>query len=265
MIPNLFSRIIRGVPTTFLNGGLLGSRLTCALVTLLVPGVIGAQTADELVARHIEARGGYEKLKAVTTIKITRTVATPFSDVRVILYRKRPQLFRAEQGPAQPGAALTARGINADGAWDTTQGKIVMRSEAAAAEARDLDADFDGLLVDWRQKGHTVTFEGKETLPAGEAYKLRVKTKSGAERIIYLDARTYLERRQTGTLNLPGGRQFNVVLDFDNYRDVNGVKFPFDINEDRTGKEPSLSYVTYTEKVEINLPMDDSLFAPPAK
>ena len=157
------------------------------------------------------------------------------------------------------------RGVNPDAAWDTTQGKIVARPAAAAAEARDLDGDFDGLLVDWKEKGHAVSYEGKEALPAGETYKLKVKTKSGAERTIYLDAKTYLERRQTGILNLPGGRQFNVVIDFDNYRDVNGVKFPFDINEDRTGTEPSLSYVTYTEKIEVNVPMDDSLFAPPAK
>lgn len=234
-------------------------------VTVLAPTVATGQSVDELVARHIEARGGYQKLKALQTIKITRTVATPFSDVRVIIYRKRPQLYRAEQGPTQPGAALIPRGVNADAAWDTAQGKIVTRPEAAAAEARDLDADFDGLLVDWKQKGHTVTYEGKETLPSSETYKLKVTTKSGAERLVYLDATTYLERRQTGILNLPGGRQFNIVLDFDNYRDVNGVKFPFDINEDRTGKEPSLSYVTYTEKIEVNLPMDDSLFAAPAR
>ncbi len=236
-----------------------------AFVTLFSPAILPAQTVDELVSRHIAARGGYQNLKALQTVKITRTVATPFSDVRVVIYRKRPQLFRAEQGPAQSGAPLVPRGVNRDAAWDTTQGKIVARPAAAAAEARDLDGDFDGLLVDWKEKGHAVSYEGKETLPAGETYKLKVKTKSGAERTLYLDAKTYLERRQTGILNLPGGRQFNVVIDFDNYRDVNGVKFPFDINEDRTGTEPSLSYVTYTEKIEVNVPMDDSLFAPPAK
>lgn len=237
----------------------------CVAALTFAPGAIRAQTVDEIVARHIEARGGHEKLKALQTVKITRTVATPFSNVRVVIYRKRPNFYRAEQGPAQPGAALIPRGVSADAAWDMVQGKVVARSEAAAAEARDLDGDFDGLLVDWRQKGHTVTLEGKETLPSAETYKLRVKTRSGAERTIYLDAKTYLERRQTGILNLPGGRQFNVVVDFDNYRDVNGVKFPFDINEDRTGKEPSLSYVTYTEKIEVNLPMDDSLFATPVQ
>jgi hypothetical protein len=43
------------------------------------------------------------------------------------------------------------------------------------------------------------------------------------------------------------------------------VKFPFDITEERTGKEPVVTLVTYTEKVELNLPMDDGLFATPMK
>jgi hypothetical protein len=237
------------------------------MVTVLAFGgsaPAGAQSVDELVARHVEARGGYEKLKAIQTLKITRTVATPFSNVKVILYKKRPNLYRAEQGPTDGNAPLVPRGINPTAAWDTVRGKIEMRPDAAAAEARDLEGDFDGMLVDWKAKGHTVTYEGREKLPGADTHKLKVKARSGAERTIYLDANTYLERRQTGVLNLPGGRQFNVVLDFSNYKDVNGVKFAFDINEDRTGKEPSLSYVTYTEKIEANLPMEDSLFAPPA-
>ena len=246
----------------------------CAAAVTLAPQTLRAQTVDDLVARHIAARGGYDRLKAIQTIRITRTVATPFTDFEVVLYRKRPHLFRAEQRAVQPasakapagqGAPMVARGVNADAAWDTVQGKAVPRPDAAAAEARDLDGDFDGLLVDWKQKGHTVTYEGREALPPGDTYKLRVKTKSGAERVIYLDGATYLERRQTGVLNLPGGRQFDVVMDFSNYREVEGVKFPFDITEDRTGKEPSLSYVTYTGKIEVNVPLEDSLFAIPAR
>ena len=31
----------------------------------------------------------------------------------------------------------------------------------------------------------------------------------------------------------------------------------------RTGREPVQSFVTYTKKIEVNVPMDDSLFAPP--
>ena len=244
-----------------------GMRLVAAVLAATFGAApAAAQSVDDLVSRHIEARGGYQKLKAIQTIKITRTVATPFSDVRVIVYKKRPDFYRGEQGPLTANAPLVPRGVNAAGAWDVgAGGKVVPRSDAAAAEARDLEGDFDGLLVDWKAKGHTVVADGKETLPSGETYKLKVRTRSGAERTIYLDASTYLERRQTGILNLPGDRQFSIVIDYGNYREVEGIKFAHDITEERTGKEPVQSLVTYTEKIEINVPMDDALFAPPLK
>jgi hypothetical protein len=245
-----------------------------ALLALLLPSAAFAQSAaaaaapsvDDIVARHIEARGGMEKLKAVQTVKITRTVATPFSDLRVIIYKKRPSLFRAEQGPPDGKSPLTPRGINADAAWDTgAGGKVTVRPAAAAAETRDLDGDFDGLLVGWKEKGHTVTYDGRETLPIGDVHRLRVKTKGGAERVVYLDATTYLDRRHTGVLNLPNGAQFNIIQDYGNWKEVNGVKFPFDISEERTGKQPVQSLVTYTEKIEVNVAMEDALFATPEK
>jgi hypothetical protein len=225
-----------------------------------------AQTVDEIVERHIAARGGREKLAAIQTVKMTRTVASGIgTTLKVIVYKKRPALLRVEQGPAQPGAAMIARGINADAVWDTVQGRITGREPQLAAEARDVDGDFDGLLVGWREKGHAVAFAGRETLPGGETLKLAVTLKSGLTRTIYLDARTYLDRRHAGALNLPNGRRFEVTIDFDNWRDVEGVKFPFDITEERTGKEPVVTLVTYTEQIEVNVAMDDALFAAPPK
>ena len=232
-----------------------------ALACLAIAPAAPAQTVDELVARHVAARGGYERLKAVQTIKITRTVATQFSNVKVIIYKKRPNLFRAEQ--TAPGQPMVPRGINAEGAWDTVQGRIAQRPAAAAAETRDIDGDFDGLLVDWKEKGHTVTVEGKEPLPDGDAYKLKVATKGGAVRYVYLDAKTYLERRQTGMIVLPNNRRENSTLDFSNYKTVDGIQFAFNIDEDRSGPQITQSFATYTEKIELNVPMDDTLFATP--
>lgn len=240
----------------------IGLIASTGLACLALAAAAPAQTVDELVSRHLTARGGYDRLKAVQTIKITRTVATNFSNIKVVIYKKRPALFRAEQtAPNQP---MVPRGINADAAWDTIQGKIVPRPGPAAAETRDIDADFDGLLVDWKEKGHVVALEGKEPLTGGEAYKLKVTTKGGAVRYVYLDAATYLERRQTGTIVLPNNRRENTTLDFSNYKAVDGIQFPFNIDEDRSGPQITQSFATYTEKIELNVPMDDALFATPA-
>jgi hypothetical protein len=241
-----------------------------AWLPVLSPVPASAQTVDELVAKHIQARGGYEKLKAINTIKFTRTVATPFSSVHLVIYKKRPNLVRWEQTPKGQTAAIP-RAINAIGAWDLAEGKLVMRPEPLAVEGRETDGDFDGLLVDWKEKGHTVTAEGTEKVGTRDAYKLRVTTKGGAVRDVYLDATTYLEAQIAGKVRLPQvdprtkEHRFNdTTLVFSDYREINGVKFPFAVDEERTGGPITQSFATYTEKVEVNVPMEDALFAPPA-
>jgi hypothetical protein len=141
------------------------------------------------------------------------------------------------------------RGVNADAAWDTAPGgRTTLRAAAAAAETRDVDADFDGVLFDWKAKGHAVTLEGREPVGGSDAYKLKVTTKSGAVRYIYLDAKSYLDRRHTGVLTPGPDRRMEFVMDFSGWRTVDGVQFPFDISEDRTGTDPSVSYATYTKR-----------------
>ena len=246
-----------------------------AALVALCSSAAAAQSVDDVIARHVQARGGIEKLRAIQTLKITRTVVTPFSTINVVTYKKRPDLYRAEQ--SAPGQPPSARGVNADGAWDGGPGgKATMRTAAVAAEMREIEADFDGLLIDWKAKGHAVTLDGKVPLAPGDAYKLTVKTKSGATRTIYLDATTYLDRRHTGLLNLPPTaaavkqlgdaappRRFDVVIDYGGWQAVEGVQFPFDIAEERTSAEPVQSFVTYTKTIEVNVPLDDAFFATP--
>lgn len=253
----------------------VGRVLTGVCAALVASAALAsAQTVDEIVAKHIQARGGYEKLKAIQTIKITRTFATNFSAVKVVIHKKRPSLLRIEQTPKGQTVAIP-RGINADGAWDIVQGKPAMRPERVALEGRELDADFDGLLVDWKQKGHTVTLEGKESIGGSEAHKLKVATKGGSVRFVYIDTKTFMETGQSGRWLLPQAdpktkefRYMDSIWVFSDFRDVEGVKFPFSVDEDRTQYAGTLPITTstaiYTEKIELNVPMEDSLFAAPA-
>jgi hypothetical protein len=228
-----------------------------------------AQTVDELVAKHIAARGGYEKLKAIDTVRITRTVGTPFTTVKVVISKKRPDLIRWEQTPKGQTDAIP-RAINATAAWDMAQGKVVTRPEPVAVQGRETDGDFDGLLVDWQKKGHTVTFEGKDKVGTADAYKLKVTTRGGTVREVYLDAATFLEAQIVGKVLQPAidprtkQHRFNdTIFVFSDYRDVNGVKFPFAIDEERTGGGITQSFAHFTEKIEVNVPMDEALFAAP--
>jgi hypothetical protein len=231
-----------------------------AALVLLMASPASAQTVDDLVARNIEARGGLAKLKALESVRIERTVAAVFTNIEVVIYKKRPNLYRSEQKPRE-AAAPTVRGFS-DTAWESAGGKTTVREGAAPAEQREIDADFDGFLVDYREKGHAIALEGKQKLGPTEVYKLKVTMKSGAERVVYLDAATFLERRHEGTIELGPNRRVKTTIDYGDWRDVGGVKFPFAIEEDRDA--PGQTFVHYTKRIEVNVPMDDALFRMPS-
>ena len=233
------------------------SRVVIAFV--LFAGAASAQTVDEVVAKHIEARGGMPALAAIQTVRIERTVAATFTDVEVVIYKKRPNLYRSEAKPKL--GAHVVRGF-ADVAWETTNGKTTVREGAGPIEQREVEADFDGLLVNYRDKGHTIELEGRQRVGAAQALKLKVTTKSGAVRYVYLDPATWLETRHEGTIELAPGRRVATTITFSDWREVGGVKFPFAIDEERDA--PGQTFVTYTKKIEVNVPIDDAIFRMPS-
>ena len=218
-----------------------------------------AQTVDEIIAKHVEARGGIARLKAIDTVRIERTVAATFNDIDVLIVKKRPDLYRSEQTP-EGSPNTIVRGF-ADVAWELAGGRAAVREGAGAAEQREVDGDFDGFLVDHAAKGHAVALEGRGKVGGADAWKLKVTMRSGAVRYVYLDAATFLERRHETTIELAPGRRVATTIRFGDWRDVGGVKFPFAIEEERDA--PGQTFVHYTKKIEVNVPVDDSLFAMP--
>lgn len=233
-----------------------------ALAVLLIgssAALAHAQTAADLVAKNLAARGGAARLKAITSMRVTRIVGTPFANVQVVMLRQRPDLLRIEQTP--PGRPTTARIITPAGAWDETPQGWVARPAAIARELLEIEGDFDGFLVDYAAKGHRVESAGVERVGGKAAHHLKVTLKSGGERHVYLDASTFLERRQTGTFILPNNSRVAVILDYSDWRDVDGVKFPFAIDEDRDAM--GQTYAVYVETIELNVRIGAATFAPP--
>ena len=235
-------------------------RFRLAILFVLVAAGADAQTVDELLAKNIDARGGLAKIKSIETVRIERTVAATFNNIDVVIYKKRPNLYRSEQKPAG-SPNLTVRGF-ADTAWETVNGKTTVREGAAPVEQREADGDFDGFLIDYREKGHTIALEGRQRAGAVDAWKLKVTMKSGAVRYVYLDAATFLEHRHETTIEVAPNRRIATTITFNDWRDVNGVKFPFAVDEERDA--PGQTFLFYTKKIEVNVPLDDSIFKQPS-
>jgi hypothetical protein len=57
-------------------------------------------------------------------------------------------------------------------------------------------------------------------------------------------------------------RRIATTITFNDWREVNGVKFPFAIDEERDA--PGQTFLFYTKKIEVNVPMDEAMFKMPS-
>src|SRR5262245_35639669 len=164
-----------------------------AALTCLVTGTVAAQTLDEIVARHVAARGGREALAAVRTLRMTgRATAGPGRTAIVRREIARPGRIRTE---------FVFQGTTGVYVWDGSSGWRVspldrgLEVERLSEEAASLSAeqaDLEGPLVDWKAKGNQVELVGKATLPEGSANELKVTLKGGTVRRLWLDAKSGL-------------------------------------------------------------------------
>lgn len=246
----------------------------CGLVaTLAAPAVAAAgkkapaapgPSAAKIVEQNVKARGGLKAWQAVATLKLSGEVdAGGTSDARLpfVLSMKRPHKSRME---------LTFGGKNAVQAYDGAQGwkvrPFLNRDDVepyTVAEARSAAAtdELDGPLVDYASKGTQIEKVGTEVVEGKRTYKLQLKAKSGEERFVWIDAKTFLEAKITGEPRKLDGRTHRVALYYRDYRTVDGLKIPHVMETVVDGVRKSHKMIIKT--VTVNPALDDALFAKP--
>jgi len=221
-----------------------------------------AQTAEELVAKNIEAKGGIDKIKALKSIHMTGKLDggggfTAASGQE----NERPNLVRE---------TFSLQGMTAVSAYDGTTGWQIQpfggHKDPELMGEDDLrglllDADFDGPLVDYKEKGNTVEYLGHDVVDGDDALRLKVTLKDGDIVYYYLDPDTYLEIRKEVQQFIRGSVRES-VSEMGSYKPVAGVMFPFSISQG--SKTNPAESTTTIQKIEVNVPIDKADFALPA-
>ena len=235
--------------------------LLIILVPLFVIALPGAApNIDGLIQRNIEARGGLQRIRAVKTMKISGAILVRGTNGKFTLLLKRPHFVRMEMY-AQGKAVVQA--YDGTTAWSMNSSSPGVAEKTPEAQAKTVkeQADFDGPLVEYKQKGNTIELVGSEKMEAYDVYKLRVTLKSGDVRYFYLDTKSFLERRLSFRQKEQAG-EVEVDTYLDDYKSVNGVMVPYSFETRVGGTTVTQSTV---EKVEFNTGLDDSLFHMPGK
>jgi hypothetical protein len=223
---------------------------------------VNAQTAEELVQNNIEAKGGLEKMKAIKSVRITgKLIGGGGFTAATVQENARPNLVRE---------TFSLQGMTAVMAYDGTTGWQVRpfggHKDPELMGEDDLrglllDADFDGPLVAYKEKGNTIEYLGHDVVDGDDALRLKVTLRNGDIMYYFLDPDTFLEIRKEVQEFIRGSIRES-VLEMGSYKPVAGVMYPYSISQG-TKANPS-QQTTAIEKIEVNVPIDTNDFAVPA-
>lgn len=239
-----------------------------ATIILFISALLTAQeiqlTVDQIVQKHTAALGGADKLSAIQNVTMTGKATLMGGQLQapVTVKAKRPASMRMEM--TMQGQTFV-QAFDGQTAWIMNPFMGSLDPQKSSGEdtktARD-DADFiDGSLVDYKAKGNAVEFTGKEDVDGSPAYKLKVTKKGGSIEFVFLDAQTFLPVKSAGT-RMQKDQEIAYESFPGNFKPVNGVMMPFSLNQKLNGRDIMELIV---EKVEVNTPMDDSIFRMPDK
>jgi len=230
-------------------------------VFLFLPLTAAAQTADEIVRKALDARGGIEKIKAVRSERISGRVS--FSqgvEGTFVVELKRPLRMHVEI--SIEGQKIIRVYDGKSSGWMINP--FAENKEAQPLSAEDLrsisdEADFDGPLVDYKAKGNQVELVGKEKLDDKPVYRLKLTNKNEEVRFYFIDAATFLLMKWEG-IRKTQDQELPWESFSSDFRELQGLKYAFRIDQGSPGE---FKQTLTTEKIEIDPPIDDSRFAKP--
>ncbi len=242
------------------------ARRLCSLlvVSLIFCGfapAVRAETASAVVAKVFAARGGLDKIRAVKSQRVSGTISfgTDASGPFVVEL-KRPLKMRMTLAVQN---LTMVRVYDGKTGWANNPfaGKMIpdtMPDEDLKNIAEE--SDFDGPLVDYRRKGNLITLVGKDKVGDKNAWRLKLTTKNGDVRYYLFDAGSFLLLKWEGKRHFEG-RELPIESYFSDYRDVDGLKFAFEIASGTSASD--LSQKIIIDKIELNPELDDAEFAKP--
>jgi hypothetical protein len=242
-----------------LNTLLIGSALLALTSTAQERPPKVTENVDTLTAKNIEAKGGAQALQAMQSIQLKGKLLFNNGQFEMAFAqtKKRPEQVRTE---------ATLQGMTMVQAYDGKEGwkispfqgrKDPEKMSADDTKALVEEAEIDGPLVNWKEKGSTVEYLGTEDIDGTMAHKLKVLRKNGDVNYVYLDPDHFLEIRIV-TQRTVQGAQMETETDLGEYEKVGGVFVPFSIEGGAKGSSDKQKLII--EKADVNVPADDASF-----
>lgn len=228
--------------------------LSFAVAGLFLSAMSFAQTADEIVAKHISAIGGAENWKKVNSMRQEATLSVQGMDIPLVISAVHNKATKQEYTVmGMTGYSI----ITAEGGWNfnpmqgQTKPEPITQDELKYGKDQlDLQGDF----VDYKAKGHAIQLMDKEDIEGVECLKVKLTRKSGNESIFFFDPKTYYIVRTSSKMSA-NGQEVESVVNMSNYQKLpEGIVIAYTIESTAV---PAPITVT---KVIVNGKIDEAVF-----
>ena len=219
-----------------------------------------SQTKDEIISKHLKARGNLDSLKNLKTLVIVGNIQTSGVDLPMVYMKKMPSKIRF-QVDLNGKTAVTV--FDADSGWiaDPTSGNMIPKklSPGEVSQKKPLISYlmvfFDDLLLTCPR--NIITYDGIEKQGNHYAYKLNVSIADGTKICYYIDTKNFID--YTHKVTFPDlNTTFTVSLN--NFANSEGLNFPLEIESKI--QEQKITKLTI-KQLKINGDIDDSVFIMP--
>ena len=214
-----------------------------------------AQTMDEIISKHLDAIGGVEAWRKISSIReegILMAQGAEISVVRTVLHNKGSRQDISLAGMNGYSIITPVAGWNFMPFQGQTQPEPLTEEDIKEGQP-ELDAQDE--LVDYKEKGSSIELVGKDDVEGTECFKLILTFKSGKTETLFIDPKSFHIIRQVAKQKA-NGQEMDVISNFSNYQKLpEGIVVAMSIG---------LPFGELNvKKVEINKPVDEAIFTLP--
>jgi outer membrane lipoprotein-sorting protein len=228
-------------------------KLIFVLTGLIIAAAINAQSLEEIVKKYSEANK-YDKISSLNTVKISGKMSMMGMDLPLEMWMKNPNKIKT---------VTSFNGQEIISAFDGVKGYSV-NPMTGSAEPVEMTADqikqtqnsnvFQNYMGNYLKEGK-LSLVGTENVNEKAAFRIKANLEGGNSMDMFIDKASYLLVKTSTSVN-SGGMAVTVDAYPTDYKETDGILLPMKTTSSAQGMEFSIIF----EKVEVNLPIEDSVF-----
>lgn len=236
-------------------------KLCFLLLVISAAFTTSAQTVADVLARYVAFTGGEKQWKTIRSIVSSGTYNYGGMEFPFTTYSKAPDRYKVVvpfKGKYFAQAFDGKTGWKIDAFKNETTKTILTGSEAKAL-LNEADVELEPPFINYLQKGHQATLDGRDTVDGTPCFKIQFTRKEGAVETYFFNAATYALMKKQAVSKNPELDSARLDIYYSDYRLVKGLKLPFKTVTKSNG-QPILKIIV--RKVVLNTPMPDAAFKP---